>query len=158
MFGFYIRNNTGIGFRTFAGGLFFGLGSIFFLLFNGISIGSIAGHLTHVGYNDTFWGFVSGHSSMELTAIILSGAAGLKLGMALVKPGRKSRSLALRDNASIAIRIVYGAATMFIIAAFIEAFWSSKAALPLGLKVAVGILLWILMLVYFLRQGSSQTR
>lgn len=158
MFGFYIRNNTGIGFRTFAGGVFFGLGSIFFLLFNGISIGSIAGHLTQVGYTETFWGFVSGHSSMELTAIVLSGAAGLKLGMALVKPGRKSRGHALRDNASVAIRIVYGAATMFIIAAFIEAFWSSKAALPFELKVGVGIFLWILMLIYFFRQGSSQAQ
>lgn len=158
MFGFYIRNNTGIGFRTFAGGLFFGLGSIFFLLFNGISIGSIAGHLTQVGYIETFWGFVSGHSAMELTAIILSGAAGLKLGMALINPGRKRRSHALRDNASVSIRIVYGAATMFILAAFIEAFWSSKAMLPFGLKITVGIVLWLLVLVYFTRQGSSGAR
>ena len=158
MFGFYIRNNTSIGFRTFAGGLFFGLGSIFFLLFNGISIGSIAGHLTEVGYTETFWGFVAGHSSMELTAIVLSGAAGLKLGMALIKPGRKSRSHALRDNASVAMRIVYGAATMFIIAAFIEAFWSSKAALPFELKITLGILLWVLLLIYFIRQGTGSNR
>ena len=149
MFGFYIRNNTGIGFRTFASGLVFGLGTLFLLLFNGVHIGAVAGHLTHLGYNETFWGFVAGHSAMELTAIALSGAAGLKLGQALIWPGRKSRLRALRDNVSIAVRIIYGAATMFFIAAFIEAFWSSIAWMPLYIKLSVGIFFWLVVLGYF---------
>jgi len=153
MFGFYIRNNTGIGFRTFAGGLAFGLGSLFFLLFNGVYIGAIAGHLTQIGYNRTFWGFVAGHSAMELTAIVLCGAAGLLLGLALIRPGRRSRLHALRENAADAVRIVYGAATMFVIAAFIEAFWSSRATPPLALKIGVGLTLWALVILYFTLQG-----
>lgn len=155
MFGFYIRNNTGIGFRTFAGGLLFGVGTLFFLLFNGLQIGAIAGHLTHVGFIETFWGFVSGHSAMELTAIALSGAAGLKLGQALIRPGRKSRLRALRDNARIAVKIIYGAATMFFIAAFIEAFWSSIAGMPVNIKYGVGIFMWLLVIGYFLYVGRE---
>ena len=50
MFGFYIYNNTSIGFRTFASGLLFGIGSIFTLLYNGLYIGGAAGHLTYLGY------------------------------------------------------------------------------------------------------------
>lgn len=155
MFGFYIRNNTGIGFQVFAGGLLYGLGSLFFLLFNGLSIGAVAGHLTQVGYIETFWGFVAGHSAFELTAIVLSGAAGFRLAQALLMPGRKPRLLALRDNSREAIQIVYGAATLFIMAAFVEAFWSSQTWIPLGVKYAVGISLWIMVIAYFSLAGRG---
>lgn len=155
MFGFYIRNNTGIGFQTFAGGLAFGLGTLFFLLYNGLVIGAVAGHLTEIGYIETFWSFVSGHSAFELTAIVLSGAAGLKLAQALVMPGRKSRRLALLDNSRLAIQIVYAAAMLFLMAAFVEAFWSSQAIIPATVKYVVGISLWLLVIFYFVRVGRE---
>ena len=155
MFGHYIENNTSIGFQCFAGGILYGVGSIFFLLFNGLYIGAIAGHLTQIGYIDTFWGFVAGHSAFELTAIVLSGAAGFLLSKALIMPGRKSRALALRDESRHAILIVYGAITLFIMAAFIEAFWSSQTAIPLNIKYGVGIGLWLLTLAYFILVGRN---
>jgi uncharacterized membrane protein SpoIIM required for sporulation len=155
MFGYYIRNNTGIGFQVFSGGLLYGLGSLFFLLSNGLTIGAGAGHLTHLGYIETFWGFICGHSAFELTAIVLSGVAGFRLAQALLMPGRKSRLLALRDNAQEAIQIVYGAATLFIIAAFVEAFWSSQVWIPVMLKYTVGITLWLLVIGYFLFAGRK---
>ncbi len=148
MFGFYIKNNTGIGFRNFAGGLLFGIGTLFFLALNGLMIGAAAGHLTQLGFLDTFWGFVLGHGAFELTAIVISGAAGLKLTMALIKPERKSRVRALIDNGKIAVKIMYGAATLFIIAAFIEAFWSSSV-MPVMIKYVVATLLWSLVFSYF---------
>ncbi len=154
MFGFYVKHNTGIGFQNFAGGMLFGIGTLFFLLFNGLTIGAVAGHLTHLEFIDTFWGFVLGHTSFELTAIVLSGAAGLKLAMALIKPGRKSRIRALIDNSKIAVKIMYGAATMFIIAAFIEAFWSSTV-MPVMIKYSVAALLWSLVIAYFLFLGRQ---
>ena len=148
MFGFYIKNNTGIGFRNFAGGVLFGIGTLFFMIFNGLMIGAAAGHLTQLGFLDTFWGFVLGHGSFELTAIVISGAVGLILTMALIKPGRKSRLRALIDNGKIAVQIMYGAATMFVIAAFIEAFWSSTV-MPVMIKYVVAALLWSLVFAYF---------
>ncbi|HDP90009.1 MAG TPA: stage II sporulation protein M, partial [Thioalkalivibrio sp.] len=156
MFGYYIRNNTSIGFQTFAGGLLFGIGTLFFLIYNGLVIGAVAGHLTHVGYIETFWGFVAGHSAMELTAIVLSGAAGLKLAAGLIRPGRKSRLRALLDNGRIAVTIVFGAAAMFFIAAFIEAFWSSIAWVPAQVKWGVGLFLWVLVIAYFVLLGRGR--
>lgn len=156
MFGFYIKNNTSIGFQVFAGGLLYGLGSLFFLFYNGLVIGAVAGHLTQIGYIDTFWGFVAGHSPFELTAIVLAGAAGFKLAAALIMPGRKSRSLALRDNAQDAIGMVYGSATLFMMAAFVEAFWSSQAWIPLLVKYSVGITLWLLVIGYFTQLGRDE--
>ena len=158
MFGFYIFNNTSIGFRTFATGLLFGIGSIATLMFNGIYIGAIAGHLTEIGYAQTFWSFVVGHSAMELTAIALSGAAGLKLGFSLLIPGRKSRYQALLDAAGISVRIMAGAAVMFFIAAFIEAFWSSTQMIHPQIKYAVGAVLWILVIVYFVFVGRGEAK
>lgn len=153
MFGFYLRNNTGIGFRTFAGGLLFGLGTVIFLGYNGLVIGATAGHLTHVGHIETFWGFVAGHSAPELTAIVLSGAAGLKLGWALIAPRRRTRLRALRDASRDAVRLVYGAALLFLLAAFIEAFWSSMASIPVMTKYIAGVVLWLLLWGYLLAAG-----
>ena len=156
MFGFYIWNNVRIGFQTFAGGLFFGLGSIFFLLFNGIFIGAIAGHLTQVGLGATFWSFVAGHSAMELTAIVLSGAAGLKLGSALVAPGRRSRTAALVESGRIAVRLVLGAAILFFFAALLEAFWSPWNLADARPKYAVGIVAWIVLWSYLALAGRKR--
>lgn len=155
-FGFYIWNNIRIGFQTFAGGLFFGLGSIFFLLFNGIFIGAIAGHLTQVGLGMTFWSFVAGHSAMELTAITLSGAAGLKLGSALIAPGRASRRAALVASGRVAVRLVLGAATLFFVAALLEAFWSPLNLADPWPKYAVGIVAWIVLLGYLALAGRDR--
>ena len=156
MFGYYIKNNTGIGFQTFAGGLLLGFGTLFFLLYNGLMIGSVAGHLTGLGYVETFWGFVSGHSAPELTAIMLSGAAGLMLGWAIIAPGSKSRLRALQDAARQAVRIVYGAAFLFLLAAFIEAFWSSMSWIDPDIKYVVGICLWIMLWAYLLLAGKPR--
>jgi uncharacterized membrane protein SpoIIM required for sporulation len=153
MWGYYIGNNIGIDFQCFAGGIAFGVGAVFYLLFNGLMIGAVAGHLTGIGYVETFWGFVAGHSAFELTGAVLSGAAGLKLGMALIAPGNRSRVAALKENAGIAVRLVCGAAMLTFLAAFIEAFWSSMRDVPFDVKVGVGIFMWSLTLSYLLLAG-----
>lgn len=149
MFGFYIWNNVKIDFQCFAGGMVFGVGAVFFMLFNGFSIGAVAGHLTQLGYIETFWGFVSGHSSWELLGAAISGAAGLKLGWALIAPGRLTRMAALKEAAVPAVRLLYGASGMTFFAAFVEAFWSSTTSISPQVKYVVGITFWILFALYF---------
>ncbi|HID50295.1 MAG TPA: stage II sporulation protein M [Chromatiales bacterium] len=158
MFGFYVKNNTGIGFRTFASGLLFGIGTILVVVFNGLYIGAAAGHLTQLGYAETFWSFVAGHSALELNAIVLSGAAGLRLGLALLSPGRRTRLRALREESRTALQLVYGAAGMFILAAMVEAFWSPATWLPPLSKYVAGIALWVLLLAYFGFGGRRASR
>lgn len=156
MFAFYIWNNVKIGFQTFATGVLFGIGSIFYLLYNGAQIGAVAGHFSGAGFSEPFWSFVSGHSAMELTAIVLSGAAGLKLGSAVIAPGARSRKAALVQAARPAVRLMYGSATMFLIAAFIEGFWSPLTAFPASVKYTVGCVLWAFVLGYFLFSGRAR--
>jgi uncharacterized membrane protein SpoIIM required for sporulation len=154
MLGHYIWNNIRIGFQTFAGGLLFGFGTVFFLIFNGAMIGATAGHLMHIGYTTSFLSFVSGHSAFELTGIALMGAAGLELGAALIIPGALSRRDALRMRAHLAVPLVYGAGTLLATAAFIEAFWSPLPAAP-ALKYGVGVALWALLVLYFVFAGRD---
>lgn len=156
MFGYYIMNNIGIAFQTFASGIVFGAGSVFFLLFNGLNIGAIAGHLTRIGYHETFWPFVIGHGAFELTAIVIAGAAGLKLGTALIAPGPVPRSVALRTAAQISIKLMGGAIVFLLLAAFIEAYWSSSNSISILIKVLTGCVLWLLVLIYLLVSGRGR--
>lgn len=155
MFGYYIMHNIGIAFQTFASGLLFGLGSAFFLFFNGLTIGAVAGHLTQIGSGSTFWSFVIGHGAFELTAIVLAGAAGLLLGWALIAPGRLTRGEALRLAAGKSVLIIGGVVLLLLIAAFVEAYWSSSAVTPTT-KYIVGALLWLLVLGYLLFAGRGR--
>lgn len=156
MWGFYVANNVRIDFQCFAGGVAFGVGAVFFLLYNGLVIGALAGHLTRIGYIDTFWGFVAGHSALELIGATLAGAAGLMIGGALVAPGRVSRAAALVARGRIAVQMVAGAATMTFLAAFVEAFWSPLRSVPLPLKYGVGVSVWILLVAYFAVAGRDR--
>jgi uncharacterized membrane protein SpoIIM required for sporulation len=148
MFGFYIQNNISIAFRCFAGGLLLGIGTLFVLLFNGMFMGGIAGHLTRLDYVDTFYPFVVGHGAFELTAIVFSGAAGLRLGYAILNPGQLSRLDGLRQAGREVVPMLYGIVLMLIIAALLEAFWSSSSSLSIAIKYSVGALLWSLVLLY----------
>ena len=155
MFGFYIRHNIGIAFQCFAGGLFAGIGSLFYLIYNGAIIGAVAGYLTERGHGPTFWAFVVTHSAFELTAIVLSGAAGLKIGYSLVAPGRLTRLQSLVKATRDCAPIVAGTAMMLFVAAALEAFWSSANWLPHLLKYGVATACWIGVLGYLTLQGRS---
>lgn len=152
MFCFYLNNNVGIDFRIFAGGILAGIGTLFFLLFNGVYLGAAAGYANHACNPVSFWSFVSGHSSYELLGMVFSGMAGMRIGMAIMRPGRLPRARALAEAAKKALPLIYGAALMTTFAAVVEGFWSSQQ-IHYGTKYALGIAGWILCAAYFLMVG-----
>jgi len=156
MFGYYIMNNIGIGFRCFAAGIFAGIGSAAVVLFNGVQIGAVGGYLIAAGHAENFLSFVVTHSAFELTAIVLAGAAGLRLGYSWVAPGRHTRLEALRLAARHAVVIVYGVVGLLLIAAAIEAFWSSARWIAPAVKYGVGGACWLLVLAYLGWQGRPR--
>ncbi|MFI5314810.1 MAG: stage II sporulation protein M [Myxococcota bacterium] len=152
MFGFYIWNNISIAFRTFASGLAFGVGTLASLVFNALTLGMVAGHLIRQGSAQPFFAFAIGHSAFELTAMLLAGVAGMRLGLAIVAPGPRTRLASLRTAASESLPIIAGAALMLTIAAGIEAFWSPRV-LPAGVKYGVGAGLWTLVAAWLAFAG-----
>jgi len=147
MFGFYIKNNIGIAFWTFAAGVFYGVGSCFFLLLNGVMFGAIGGHLHRIGSGENLFSFVVGHGSLELTGIAIAGMSGLLIGRSLLKPGQYTRARAFSRAASQSLTLIGGAALMIFLAAFVEAFWSPRV-LPASVKYTVGSGLWIVVIAY----------
>lgn len=156
MFGFYIFNNIGIAFRTFASGLTFGIGSMFFMGYNGLLFGAVAAHLQAVGSAGTFYPFVIGHGALELPAIVIAGGAGLQLGFALLSPGAVTRIQALQAAARRCVPVIYGFTAMLLGAAFLEAFWSSQHTLGDMPRYVVGSALWALVVAFVLLGGRRR--
>jgi uncharacterized membrane protein SpoIIM required for sporulation len=156
---FYIGNNVSVAFRTFASGIAFGIGSVFMTVYNGLTMGAVAGHLEHIGYGGTFWPFVIGHGSFELTAIVLAGVAGLRMGLALVVTRQRSRAQALREATQRGVPILYGMTGMLLFAAVIEGLWSGQAAIPALVRYWVGAGLWAVVVAWLslggLRSGDA---
>jgi uncharacterized membrane protein SpoIIM required for sporulation len=157
MTGFYVNNNIGIAFRCFATGIFFGLGSAFFLIYNGLVIGTVLGHVSASGYAHNILTLICGHGWFELTAIVVSGAAGLKMGYALVATGGLTRFASLKSQASELSCLIVGAALMLAIAALIEGFWS-PSAIPAPIKWGFSLMNGLLLYSYFALAGRSAPR
>lgn len=158
MFGFYIFHNIGIGFRCFGAGILAGVGSAFVLLYNGLVFGAVTGHLTRVDLGHNLWPFVATHSAFELTGVVLSGAAGLRMGLGWLAPGRMARLEALRAAALAAVPLVYAAFFLLLVAAAFEAFWSSAAWIAPPVKYGVAALCWALVLGWLLLMGRGHAR
>lgn len=154
MAGFYVQHNTSIAFQCFALGFFLGLGTIYVLLSNGIQLGTVAGYVIAQGHGERFLGFVVSHSSFELTAIVVAGAAGLVLGHAIVAPGPLPRGECLKKRGRVAVELALGAAAMLFVAAMIEGFWSAQPFAP-AVKYAAATLLWLLVIGYLALAGRG---
>lgn len=152
MFGFYIMNNVSIDFKCFAGGIVYGVGALLVLLFNGLQIGAATGYVVENCNPEAFFKFTAGHSSWELLGAVISGMAGMKLGLAALIPGRHNRSEAIRQAAKAALPLILGAAAMTVVAAMIEGFWSAQS-LPPFVKYSFGIFWWVFLTVYFSFSG-----
>lgn len=154
MAGFYVFNNVGIAFRCFATGILFGLGSAFFLVYNGLVTGAVVGHVIRMGGGPNILTFVCGHAPLELFAIVISGAAGLQMGRSLVITDGRTRLGSLWAVREKILLQILGAAVMLLGAAAIEGFWSPSPA-PAELKWAVGGIMMLLVASYLTFAGRS---
>jgi uncharacterized membrane protein SpoIIM required for sporulation len=142
MAGFYVDNNIGIALRCFALGIFGGVGSVFYLIQNGLFTGAVFGYVATHGGGENILTFVVGHSSFELGAIAIAGGAGLRIGWSIVAPGDRTRLASLQAAGRDAVVLVSGAAAMLLMAAAIEGFWSASPV-PSVVKRGIGVLFFV---------------
>jgi len=152
MAAFYIMHNGSIGLRCFALGVLFGVGGLFATVFNAAVLGAMFGHMATVPQRVHFFHFVTAHGPLELTAIVLSAAAGMRLGFALVDTGGLRRLDALRKAGTETMPIMGAALVMFALAALVEGFLSPSSA-PYALKAAVCVLTSGMLMFYFVGLG-----
>ncbi len=150
-------NNIQVAFLAFALGIVPIVGTGWILVFNGMNVGMMAAVMHRAGEGAQFWGLILPHGLLELSAICVAGAAGLRLGWSLVAPGDRTRAQAFRDEGLRAVVIVGGLAVCFVIAGFIEGF-VTPSALPTALRIAVGVAALALFVVYVVLLGSRAER
>lgn len=134
---FLFTHNIQVTFLVFAAGIAAGIGTAVVLVNNGLILGAITGLAIEAGNGPAFFDFIVPHGPLELSCIVVSAAAGLRLGFALIDPGERTRADSLKAEALAAIEIVLGTMPWLVAAGVSEAFIRSSG-LPTPALVAVG--------------------
>jgi uncharacterized membrane protein SpoIIM required for sporulation len=147
-------NNIQVSVLAFASGILLGVPTAFLLVLNGSNLG-VSGAVMHAyGHGTEFWGLIVPHGLLELTAIAVAAGAGLRLGWAVIAPGDRLRRVALAEEGLRAIVIVCGTVLCFVVAGFVEA-WVTPSDLPTWARVAIGVGIEIVFLVYAFGVGRN---
>ncbi|GAB6165163.1 stage II sporulation protein M [Thermostilla marina] len=155
--GFYIQHNVGIALNCFALGLLLMVPGVLLLLNNSILLGTLFGHMSSTEFSGNFYEFVTAHGPFELTGIVLAAACGIRLGYAIVSPGRWTRRASLyHAMQDVAPKLVVAVA-FFVFAAFIEGL-VSPSALPYAVKFAVAVVSTFAICFYIFGLGLANRR
>lgn len=155
-----MTNNIQVAFLAFAGGITFGLLTVYVLIYNGIIVGAIAALFWHYGKSYEFWAYIVPHGMIELTAIFIAGGAGLLMGYKLFVPGAYSRGYVLKQQAKRSVLLLLGTIPLFVIAGIIEGFITPSTLsleakyLIAGLTV-IGLILYVLIGAMLLKKKPT---
>lgn len=149
-----MTNNIQVSFFAVAGGLLAGLGTAVVLLVNGVHLGSVFALYDVQGAGSLLWTFVLPHGVLEMTAIVIAGAAGLVLGHAVLAPGRRTRGRALREDGRDSLSLIAGAGVLLVVAGLIEGF-VSPARIPAPFKLGFAAVVAVLMALYLTSGRAS---
>ena len=142
-------NNIQVSLLAFAGGITFGLLTVYVLLLNGLMLGAVFGYTHLYGLDGQLAGFVSPHGYLELTVIFIAGGAGLRVAWGTIHPGLLGRREALVQGGREGVLLVGGALPILVVAGLIEGF-ISPSELPVPVKLVFGLVsgialhLWLL--------------
>jgi uncharacterized membrane protein SpoIIM required for sporulation len=154
-------NNVRVSLLAFAGGITLGLLTALALIYNGVIVGAIAGLMIEAGNGVGFVDLVTAHGVLELSCIVVAGAAGLSFGWSIVEPGRGTRTAAMRREAVRSVALVLGTAPWLVVAAIVEGFRAELAEAGLGAVIGVGVALgaiyWGLVLALGRRRRETTT-
>lgn len=141
-------NNIRVAILAFVLGITFGIGTSLVLCNNGLMLGTVFGVCHTYGMDGRLLAFIAPHGVLELTAIFISGGAGLMMGKALLFPGQYKRLDALRLAAKDAGGMFGGCVPLLLVAGMIEGFISPRTDISANLKVAVSLATAIGLLLY----------
>jgi uncharacterized membrane protein SpoIIM required for sporulation len=147
-------NNIQVSFLAFALGVFLCAGTAAILFYNGINVGVAGGLFVHAHQAGKFFGLILPHGLLELTAVTIAGAAGLRLGWTVIAPGDRPRGDALAEEGRRAVVIVLGLMLCFIVAGLIEGF-VTPSDLPVPIRVGIGVLVELGFILWVVTRGRD---
>ena len=152
-----IVNNVRVAVAAFAGGLTAGALTLYLLVANGAFLGTVLAVVQGYGLSGGLLTFTAAHGPLEISCIVLSGGAGLRLAWALLRPGDRSRRDALRLAGAQAIRVMLLIIPALGVAGILEAFLSPSGA-PIALKISVGVVVGLALWSYIFLVGRPSRK
>lgn len=149
MFLFISTNNIQVAFIAFIYGIFLSVGTVFVLFSNGVMLGVFQYFFYQKGLLATSALSIWLHGTLEISAIIIAGGAGLILGNSLLFPGSYKRLDSLLSAAKDALKIVVGLIPVFVVAAFIESFLTRRTDMPVYFNLTIIALSALFIIWYF---------
>ncbi|HSH60949.1 MAG TPA: stage II sporulation protein M [Acidimicrobiales bacterium] len=142
-------NNIRVSFLAFAAGILAALGTAALLAYNGLILGVVGGLAVGSGNGPVFFELVAPHGVLELSCIVVAGAAGIRLGWSIVDPGHRPRSVALVSEGRRAVEVILGTLPWFVLAGVVEGLVTPRQpglASAVALGVVLGVVYWLLVL------------
>ena len=150
-------NNAWIAAACIASGIGLGIYPVFILAQNAVGVGVAGGLMSAAGRLDLFFGLVLPHGLLELTAVFLAGAVGIRLGWTIIDPGPRTRPEALAQEGRAAIAIALGLIVVLLASGVIEAF-VTPSKLPTEARIAIGLAALAVFLAYVVVLGGRAVR
>jgi len=135
-------NNMAVAMTGWAGGALAGLFGIYVLVLNGLMLGAVVTVTMHYSMAPSLLDFVAAHGPLEITLILVSTAAGLAIGRAIVVAGDRPRAERLREASRGSLVVLLGCLPWIVLSGFVEGFISPAAHISTGAKAVLGLLLW----------------
>jgi len=148
-------NNISVAFSAFALGLTFGVGTFIIITINGLMLGCILMLCARYGMLGPLLEFITAHGVVEISTILIAGAAGLMVGTALLNPGDHTRRDALAVRGADAVTLVLGVAPILVVIGLVEGFISPQPAIPAEIKMALGLFLGALLYLHLFLSGRT---
>jgi uncharacterized membrane protein SpoIIM required for sporulation len=143
-------NNIKVSFLMFISGILAGLGTIWLLFNNGVMLGAFQYYFFSKGLGWQSVLVIWIHGTLEISSIIVSGAAGLVLAKSLLFPGTYKRLFSLKRGAKDGIKLMIGLVPVFIFAAFLEGFVTRYSHMPIWLSLFILITSLCFIIWYFI--------
>lgn len=142
-------NNVKVSFLAFAAGIFFSVGTVYVLFRNGIMLGSFQYFFFEYDLLKESVLTIWIHGTLEISAIVLAGGAGMVMGNSLLFPGTYSRLESLKRNGKDSLKIIIGLVPVFIVAGFLEGFVTRHTEMPDALRMMIILSSLSFILYYF---------
>ncbi|HTY26838.1 MAG TPA: stage II sporulation protein M [Mycobacterium sp.] len=150
-------NNTWVAAQCIAFAILLGIPIPWVLFQNAANLGVVGGLMAHAGKTDVLLGLLTPHGLLELTAVFLAGAVGMRLGWTVISPGDRPRTQALAEQGRAVVSAAVGLAGVLLVSGLIEAL-VTPSPLPTFVRISIGVLAETVFLAYIVYFGRKAVR
>jgi uncharacterized membrane protein SpoIIM required for sporulation len=147
-------NNSWVSALCIASAILLGIPIPYLLFHNAANLGLIAGLMFDAGKADIFLGLLTPHGLIELTAVFLAAAAGMRLGWSVVSPGNRPRGQVLAEQGRAVVAVAVGLVAVLLVAGLIEAV-VTPSPLPTAARIGIGVAAEVAFLAYVFHFGRK---